>query len=184
MHASDLILAVGARFDDRVTNNPSKFCPQATIVHIDVDPATISKIIPADIPIVGPVASVLEEMDQQIEAVLAKSTQLPDRDALTRWWAQIEQWRKAHGSTTPCREGRTLTSWPRRRRASMQRRAMPRHQRRRPASDVAAQYYRFDAAPLDQLSTARWASVCRPRWACSSRFPTRRWSASGEGSLR
>jgi acetolactate synthase-1/2/3 large subunit len=97
MHASDLILAVGARFDDRVTNNPAKFCPQATIVHIDIDPATISKIITAHIPIVGPVGAVLEEMAAQLDALLANHPELPDRDSIDRWWLQIEHWRKAHG---------------------------------------------------------------------------------------
>jgi acetolactate synthase-1/2/3 large subunit len=97
MHASDLILAVGARFDDRVTNNPAKFCPQATIVHIDIDPASISKIITAHIPIVGPVAAVLEEMAAQLDAYLGKHADLPDREAIGRWWLQIESWRKAHG---------------------------------------------------------------------------------------
>jgi acetolactate synthase-1/2/3 large subunit len=97
MHASDLILAVGARFDDRVTNDPKKFCPQATIIHIDVDPATISKIITAHIPIVGPVGQVLEEMGSQLEAALAKHPELPDREALRHWWTQIDHWRKAHG---------------------------------------------------------------------------------------
>ena len=53
MHEADLILAIGARFDDRVTNNPVKFSPQAQVVHVDVDPASISKIIEAQIPIVG-----------------------------------------------------------------------------------------------------------------------------------
>jgi hypothetical protein len=55
MHHSDVILAVGARFDDRVTNTVSKFCPGAKIIHIDVDPASISKTVSADMPIVGPV---------------------------------------------------------------------------------------------------------------------------------
>ena len=64
MHHADLILAVGARFDDRVTNNPATFCPDATIVHVDVDPASISKIIPADIPIVGHVHSVLDDLEK------------------------------------------------------------------------------------------------------------------------
>jgi acetolactate synthase-1/2/3 large subunit len=54
MHHSDVILAVGARFDDRVTNTVSKFCPGAKIIHIDVDPASIAKIVPVDVPIVGP----------------------------------------------------------------------------------------------------------------------------------
>ncbi len=97
MHAADLILAVGARFDDRVTNNPAKFCPQATVVHIDIDPASISKIIPAHIPIVGPVRAVLDEMETQVNSLLEKHPELPDRDALAKWWAQIEQWRDAHG---------------------------------------------------------------------------------------
>ena len=62
MHEADLIFAVGARFDDRVTNNPDKFAPQATIIHVDVDPASIAKIIDVDIPIVGDATLVLEEM--------------------------------------------------------------------------------------------------------------------------
>ena len=67
MHHSDCILAVGARFDDRVTNTVDKFCPGAKVIHIDVDPASISKIVAADIPIVGPVQSVLTELLAQID---------------------------------------------------------------------------------------------------------------------
>ncbi|MEY3038556.1 MAG: hypothetical protein RL143_1123 [Pseudomonadota bacterium] len=66
MHHSDLILAVGARFDDRVTNGTDKFCPTARIVHIDIDPASISKTISVDVPIVGPAKMVLEEMNQLV----------------------------------------------------------------------------------------------------------------------
>ena len=55
MHHSDLIIAIGARFDDRVTNTPTKFCPDAKIIHIDVDPTSISKTVVADLPITGPV---------------------------------------------------------------------------------------------------------------------------------
>ena len=96
MHACDLIFAIGARFDDRVTNNTKKFCPQATIIHIDVDPASISKIIPVDIPIVGPVRAVLEEMETMLEHELTKHS-LPDSAALQSWWEQINAWRSAHG---------------------------------------------------------------------------------------
>ncbi len=96
MHACDLIFAIGARFDDRVTNNTKKFCPQARIIHVDVDPASISKIIPVDIPIVGPVHAVLEEMEPMLEQELTKHD-LPDRAALQNWWAQINGWRTAHG---------------------------------------------------------------------------------------
>ena len=98
MHHSDVILAVGARFDDRVTNTVGKFCPGAKIIHIDVDPASIAKIIPVDIPIVGPVDAVLTELDAQIDAQVAASERaLPDTDALADWWKQIESWREAHG---------------------------------------------------------------------------------------
>src|SRR5262249_2212765 len=97
MHAADLIFAIGARFDDRVTNNPKKFCPDATIVHIDVDPASISKIIAADVPIVGPVKAVLEELEAQLDAAQAKHPELPDRSALASWWGQIDAWRAEHG---------------------------------------------------------------------------------------
>ncbi len=90
MHEADVILAVGARFDDRVTNSDvSKFCPNATILHIDIDPASISKTVTAHIPIVGPVKSVLKEMNQ----ALASATTEIDKDALAKWWKQIDHWR-------------------------------------------------------------------------------------------
>ena len=97
MHHADLIFAVGARFDDRVTNNPAKFAPDSMIVHLDVDPASISKIINADIPIVGPAASVLADIDRVIEAKLAKDPDALDERALADWWRRIEGWRGEHG---------------------------------------------------------------------------------------
>ena len=98
MHHSDVILAVGARFDDRVTNTVSKFCPGAKIIHIDVDPASIAKIVPVDIPIVGPVGSVLKDLEEQIDAQMANSERaVPDADAIADWWQQIDSWRQAHG---------------------------------------------------------------------------------------
>ncbi|PLW67478.1 acetolactate synthase 3 large subunit [Pseudohalioglobus lutimaris] len=100
MHHADVILAVGVRFDDRVTNTVSKFCPGASIIHIDIDPASISKTVQADIPIVGPVQSVLTEMLSQIEQIRAKDAELPDANALERWWQQIDEWRAAHGLFT------------------------------------------------------------------------------------
>ena len=93
MHHADLILAVGARFDDRVTNNTKKFCPNATIIHIDIDPASISKTINAHIPIVGLVQPVLEEM---LATVKQKKKKL-DSSALEQWWQQINDWRAVHG---------------------------------------------------------------------------------------
>ncbi len=93
MHHADVILAVGARFDDRVTNATNKFCPEATIVHIDIDPSSISKTINAHVPIVGPVGSVLDEM----LALLDESEETPDEAALESWWTQVNEWRQRHG---------------------------------------------------------------------------------------
>lgn len=91
MSEADVILAIGARFDDRVTNSDlSKFCPDATFLHVDIDPASISKNITAHVPIVGPVASVLKEM---IELIDNSSIEI-DKDALKSWWEQIDHWRE------------------------------------------------------------------------------------------
>ena len=92
MHHADLILALGARFDDRVTNDPQKFCPQATIVHVDIESANIAKIINPDIPIVGPLRQVLEEMI----VLLKEHDTTPDHQALDDWWKRIHSWRDAH----------------------------------------------------------------------------------------
>ncbi|EPN59605.1 acetolactate synthase 3 catalytic subunit, partial [Pseudomonas syringae pv. actinidiae ICMP 19096] len=89
MHHTDVILAVGARFDDRVINGASKFCPNAKIIHIDIDPASISKTIKADVPIVGPVESVLTEM----VATLKEIGETPDKASVAAWWKQIDEWR-------------------------------------------------------------------------------------------
>ncbi|WP_263144621.1 acetolactate synthase 3 large subunit [Pseudomonas alcaligenes] len=94
MHHADVILAVGARFDDRVINGASKFCPHAKIIHIDIDPASISKTIKADIPIVGPVDSVLTEM----VAILKDMGEKPNPENVATWWKQIEEWRESRGT--------------------------------------------------------------------------------------
>jgi len=96
MHNSDMIFAIGARFDDRVTNALDKFCPNATIVHIDIDPTSISKTIPAHIPIVGSVESVLTDMLN----IMDQSGQAIDPAALTDWWKSINEWRDKHGIYT------------------------------------------------------------------------------------
>lgn len=90
MHNSDVVLGIGVRFDDRVTNTISKFCPGAKILHIDIDPASISKTVVADVPIVGAVTSVLEEM---LELIKTSDTKV-DEKALAHWWKQIEGWRE------------------------------------------------------------------------------------------
>lgn len=90
MHFSDVVLGIGVRFDDRVTNNVKKFCPGAKILHVDIDPASISKTVTADVPIVGSVSSVLEEM---LDLIKQSDSQV-DSKSLELWWQQIEGWRE------------------------------------------------------------------------------------------
>ncbi len=89
MHETDVLIAIGARFDDRVTGKVAHFCPHAKIIHIDVDPASISKTVRVDVPIVGQVRSVLADMLHLIDELECE----PGRDALAQWWERIEAWR-------------------------------------------------------------------------------------------
>src|SRR6185295_9760399 len=91
MQNCDVLLAVGARFDDRVIGNPKHFASvERKIVHIDIDPSSISKRVKVDIPIVGDVKDVLQELIVQIKEAHAK----PDVQVLSAWWGQINEWRK------------------------------------------------------------------------------------------
>lgn len=92
MHNADVIFAVGVRFDDRTTNNLAKYCPNATVLHIDIDPTSISKTVTADVPIVGDARRVLQQMLELLEQ--EKTIQSPDD--IRDWWRQIEQWRDCH----------------------------------------------------------------------------------------
>lgn len=105
MHHSDVILAVGARFDDRVTNTVGKFCPGAKIIHIDIDPAAISKTVAADVPIVGPVKAVLTDLLAAVRSAQEGADPQADSISLDAWWSQIEGWRASHGLWTGRRFG-------------------------------------------------------------------------------
>jgi len=85
MHGSDCVVAIGARFDDRITGNLEKFCPTAKIIHIDIDPSSISKNVVADVPIVGQVGQALSALIDEL-----KDIKLAD---ISKWWAQINDWR-------------------------------------------------------------------------------------------
>jgi acetolactate synthase-1/2/3 large subunit len=89
MHVCDVLLAVGARFDDRVTGDLEQFCPDARIIHVDIDPASISKNVPVEVAIVGAADSVLKDIAKQVKASKVK----PDKTALAAWWAQLNDWR-------------------------------------------------------------------------------------------
>ena len=88
MHESDLILGIGVRFDDRTTNNLEKYCPNAKVIHIDIDPTSISKNVPAAIPIVGNAKNVLEEF-----LGLLNEEGLKSQTDLESWWQEINQWK-------------------------------------------------------------------------------------------
>ncbi len=92
VHYSDLVIAVGARFDDRVTGKVSEFCPHAKIVHIDIDPTSIRKNIQVDIPIVGDCKRVLKELNHLLRATVNGE----QKELRKPWWDQIREWQQAH----------------------------------------------------------------------------------------
>ena len=95
VHYSDLVIAVGARFDDRVTGKVSEFCPHAKIIHIDIDPTSIKKNIHVDIPIVGDCKRVLRELIHMLKATVNGE----QKDLRKPWWNQINEWQRAHPLT-------------------------------------------------------------------------------------
>jgi acetolactate synthase-1/2/3 large subunit len=89
MHECDVMIAIGSRFDDRVVGKVNLFSPFSKKIHIDIDPASISKSVPVHVPIVGSVNNVLQEMIKLIKA----SKKQPDPAELAKWWKQIDEWR-------------------------------------------------------------------------------------------
>jgi len=89
MHHADVIFAIGVRFDDRTTNNLKKYCPNAVVLHIDIDPTSISKTVSANIPIVGDAKHVLRKMLE----LLKKEKKIP---LLKNWWDTIKKWKKVN----------------------------------------------------------------------------------------
>ncbi len=96
VHHSDLLIAVGARFDDRVTGRVDAFAPRATIVHVDIDPSSISKNIKVDVPIVGDCRRVLRALIRAVREELKEGLAPAVREARRAWLAQIEEWRRLH----------------------------------------------------------------------------------------
>ncbi|HSW03507.1 biosynthetic-type acetolactate synthase large subunit [Aquabacterium sp.] len=87
MHHADLVVCIGARFDDRVTGRLDAFCPEAKIVHIDIDPSSINKVVRADIPLVGDCGLLLAQLVEHVDAMGL------DAQRLAPWWQRIEGWR-------------------------------------------------------------------------------------------
>ncbi|MBO1039662.1 acetolactate synthase 3 large subunit [Brucella pituitosa] len=89
MHDCDVMLCVGARFDDRITGRLNAFAPHSRKIHIDIDPSSINKNVRVDVPIIGDVANVLEDIVRQFRA----SEKKPEKKAIGAWWEQIDRWR-------------------------------------------------------------------------------------------
>ncbi len=89
MHHCDVLFAIGARFDDRITGTLNNFCPNAKVIHVDIDPSSIAKNVPTDLPIVGEAKSVLREF----LAIHNEEKRSLDEKALEKWWDQIAEWR-------------------------------------------------------------------------------------------
>ena len=176
MHECDVLIAIGARFDDRVVGDPKQFCPDARIVHIDIDPSSISKTIQVDVPIVGPVRSILEDL----LAALRESNRRPDEAALAAWWNRIDEWR-ANDCLRYERESDLIKP-----QYVIEKLYEVTEGEAFVTSDVgqhqmwAAQFYPF-AKPRRWVNSGDWGpwgSACRPRWGCSSPSRTRRSRAS------
>jgi acetolactate synthase-1/2/3 large subunit len=97
MHHADLLIAVGARFDDRVTGKLSEFCPEARVVHIDIDPTSIKKTFHAHIPIVGDVRAVLRQMNMMLRSMDGNAAET--RAMRAPWLKQVDEWKKSHPLT-------------------------------------------------------------------------------------
>ncbi len=93
MHDCDLMICIGARFDDRITGRLDAFSPGSKKIHVDIDPSSINKNVKVDLPIVGDCAHVLEEMVRLWKAGAPQIDKERDKKALAAWWAQIEKWR-------------------------------------------------------------------------------------------
>lgn len=170
MHEADLIIAIGARFDDRVTGKLAQFCPNAKIVHVDVDPASISKNVRVDVPIVGQVRPVIRDM---LKFLKERKTG-PDKAALREWWERINAWRSVECLNyansdkviKPQYAIETLHKVTRRRNFYL-------------TSDVgqhqmfAAQFYPFEKPRrwINSGGLGSWVSACPRPWGCSRHFP-------------
>ena len=178
MQHCDVLLAVGARFDDRVIGNPKHFATNPRkIIHIDVDPSSISKRVKVDIPIVGDVREVLIELLAQIES----GTRAAER---RRRQGLVERRSRSGASATACDSSRTAGRSSRStssRNSGKSRRATPSSPptsastRCGPRSTTASTSRGAGSTPA---ASARWASACRTRWACRWRTPARRSPAS------
>ena len=186
MYNTDLLIALGVRFDDRVTGRLAAFAPHARVIHVDIDPAEIGKNRHADIPIVGDLKRVLQKMNKVV-AELKPEIEAKKSDARKSWWRQIREWKAEHPFDSPRSESEIK---PQHLMAEIDRisggKAIV-------TSDVgqhqmwAAQYIRFDepGSGSTPAGWGRWATACLPRSVRSSAARTSWCSAiAGDGGFQ
>ena len=183
MDEADLIVAIGARFDDRVTGKLSEFAPRAKFIHIDVDPAEISKNVPAHIPIVGDAKKILPKLTREYRALETDSTRLDG------WWQRIHGWREKHplalhGLRGLARSSRS--SWSRRcTRPRAATRSSPRTSASTRCGRRSTTTSPSRAGGSTPAASARWEWGCRSRSAPPSRCPdVPVVCLAGDGSLQ
>ena len=173
MQKSDLLIALGARFDDRVTGKLDAFAPDATVIHVDIDPAEIGKNRVVEVPIVGDCKDVIGKLANELGKRQDEAGGVPDRKA---WLGQLEAWKKEFPYAYDQQPDGPLKPQfciERLREAADERR--DRRLGRRPAPDVGVAVLEVrEAAAVDQLRAAwaRWASRCRRRSARRPACPT------------
>ena len=161
MHDCDVMVCIGARFDDRITGRLDAFSPKSKKIHIDIDPSSINKNVQVDIPIIGDVAYVLEDV---IRTWRMKGATV-DKTALKSWWAQIDRWRAKHCLAYKDAVDFIMPQHALQRLHTLTRdRDVLHHHRGRPAPDVGRPVLRLRGAqPLDDVpaGSAPWATASR-----------------------
>ena len=174
IQSADLLIAIGMRFDDRVTGNVRTYAPYARIVHVDIDPAEVGKNVAVEVPIVGDAGRVLRALLPMVEQV--------DPATAPDYFAQLADWRREseasswHGSGA-WRDGLLSADYVIERIGELTDHDATLRRRRRPEPDVDGALRGLPPAELPRLARAgsgRWASRCRRRWAPRSAGPTRR----------
>ena len=173
VHHSDVLVAVGARFDDRVTGKVDAFAPNAEIIHIDIDPSSISKNIKVDVPIVGDCRRVLRALVEAVREEL-KDDGGAAREARKPWHAQIAEWKRDHPLRYDWNDDVIKPQYVIQEISNLtQRRGDDRH-RRGPAPDVGGPVLQVQAPAArgaPRAGSAPWATGCPPPWACRPRIP-------------
>ena len=187
MQESDLLIALGSRFDDRVTGKLDGFAPEAKIIHVDIDPAELGKVRRPDVPIVGDCRLVIEELVLAVRHLLDGGAEAPDR---LPWKQTISGWQERFPLTYEQSEpGEALKpQYVLERLAELDARRHHRLLGRRPAPDVGHRSTGSSAIPTPGSTRAvwaRWASPCRPRSAPRPGRPDRMvWSVDGDGCFQ